>query len=121
MNQNACVFCNNPLKLIDGHSAKGVFTLYICENCIPNHTTEYKQLYFVNGLVLLSEAITIDEYYITRHYEKTITNGAKEQTIISKFNYDCQSIVCGFDYILNLNFNDIDALKKKLDIYTTFS
>lgn len=116
-----CIFCAESLNILEGHSGKGVFTVYQHLNCVPNHDSIYRQLYFDNQFILLSDNIQILGYYITRHFYKTTTDGKSNYTIICKESNNINLQICELDGILDLPFHNIAELKKKLAIYTLFS
>ena len=132
--QMQCVFCKKSLEELKSHSGSGLFSVYLCRDCIyPEHHTLYKQLYFNNGFQLLVDAIQIDEYYICRYFKKTTISGKENYTSLSKNvigsldnSNDMEPIslnhpICEIDHIMDLQFDNIKLLKQKLAIYTTFS
>lgn len=134
MTQHICGFCNKPLEFQAKHSGDTVFDLYTCKGCqSPNHDTMCRQLFYKDDKVLLSDFTRIDEFCITRYYQPT-NNGAKyNYSIIFKevlgvleSSPDMEPMtlnkpVCEIDHIIELPLHDIELLKHKLHIWTTFS
>jgi hypothetical protein len=130
----ACGFCRKPLEFQERHSGDTHFDLYICRDCqAPKHQTLYRQLYNKQGFVLLCDYVRIDEWFITRYYRPTSKGSKSNYSIIFKEaigiidgSVDMEPIslnkpVCEVDCILDLPLNDIELLKHKLSIWTTFS
>lgn len=129
-----CLFCKNPLGFQKEDVGSRTFDLYTCRDCkAPAYRTLHRQLYFYNKTDLLSDNIQIDEYFITRHFRPSHPSAKYGCSIIYKEaigvfdgDVDMQPIiinnpVCELDYIIELPWNDIEAVKRKLNLYTIFS
>jgi len=123
-----CRFCNSVLTETPhpGDPKKNIFILYICRGCLPQHNTLYRELYDKNTYELLADAIRIDEFYVIRNYKNKKTTFNKDIIGVLENSPDMEPItftkpVYEMDGIWDIPFNDIEMLKHKLRIYTTFS
>lgn len=127
-----CKLCDRVLAVLEEHAGKDIFDLYVCRNCQhPKFHTMYRMLYYMGTSTILSDAVRIDEYYISRHYRPSYI--ASSNTIIYKnivgMLDSCPEMepiilnrpVCEFDYIIQLPWHNLELIKKKLDTWTTFS
>jgi hypothetical protein len=110
------------------------FHLYLCRRCKPEHNSLYRELRRSSSdQGLIADSIRVGEFYVIRTYQLNPTSGKLNYTSISKDiigvlenSPDMTEIsftkrVCEIDGILELPFDDIDLLKRKLSIYTLFS
>ena len=134
-----CIFCNDNLQYIS--EGQDIFNVYACRDCQkPNHKTIYRQLYnspnyksFNDYKGLLSDSMRVDEYYVVRYYVPGSRGDRFNYTIIFKealgfleSSPEMEPIslnkpVCEIDHVIELPWHDIVLVKKKLDIWTTFS
>lgn len=132
--QMDCLFCQKPLVFVPKHSGDMYFYLYTCRGCqSPNHQTLHRQLYDQKSKLLLSDCVQIDEYYITRYYRPTSIGYRYNYSVIFKEALgildgcsDMEPIslnkpVCEVNHIIDLPTKDLENLKHRLDIWTTFS
>lgn len=104
-----CHFCNSILRdTAPAGNLKETFLFYVCGGCQPREVI-YRELYDSTTKDLLADAIRIDEYYIIRnhHSNKTLF----DKNLITFFE---------MEGIWKLPSTDIDVVKQKLQIYTTF-
>jgi hypothetical protein len=123
-----CRFCNNVLtETPHPGDAKGdIFLLYICRGCLPAHNTLYRELYDRKTYELLADAIRIDEFYVIRNYKHNKTTFNKDIIGVLESSPDMEPItftkpVHEMVGIWDIPFSDIELLKHKLRVYTTFS
>ena len=140
MINKVCIFCQNPLSLKEKDMSSGLssaekfFDIYLCRDCQqPKYKTLYRQLYYPQGIILLADAIKIDEFYINRYHQRTVSEKRANYSILFKdiprpVGYDLDvdpinitAVVSKFDSILELPFDDLKQCKNKLNLYTTFS
>ncbi len=135
-----CIFCSEALQFQP--EGQDVFNVYSCRECqYPNYNTLYRQLYnapdynpFSNTYKgLLSDSIRIDEYYVVRYHFPVDRGDRDSYTIIFREalgfldnapDHEPLSLnkpVCEIDHVIELPWKNIELVKKKLDIWTTFS
>lgn len=131
-----CIFCDEPLQYVHSEG-RDMFSVYKCEDCNNQHHTLYRQLYNSPSYKksptegVLADSIRIDEFYITRYYLPTSRGDRSNYSIIFRealgFLPDApeplslNKPVCEIESIIELPWKDIALVKKKLDIWTTFS
>lgn len=133
-----CIFCHDPVQYrpTEGHD---IFCVYLCRDCVPGHKTLYRQLYHSSHNKrepeegILADSIRVDEYYVVRYYLPVNRRDRSNYSVIFKdaIGYldsspDADPIslnkpVCDIDSIIELPWKNIELVKKKLDIWTTFS
>ncbi len=92
------------------------FDRYVCAGCQSPVDTFYARIYFHGEPDdLLRERMRIDEYTIVREYEHGM------QTSIYRRSGGNDVLVFRISGIADLPFHDINLLKSKLKMYTTFS
>lgn len=125
--QMACKFCHKPLKFKWNHELTEIIDLYECRDCQrPGHTTVHKQQYRKGEAVLLQEGIQLDDWYVLRRYNPNYSIIYSEVIGVFSASADCEPLavkreVCRIERIFELTWNDIEAAKRKLAVYTTFS
>lgn len=128
-----CQFCYKYLHLEPEHAGKIVFDLYLCRGCqLPTYDTLYRQLYFKEKPELLADTIRVDNFYVIRHHVCIQKNDSPRSIIYKNIigtldgspnvePISFNSPVCQIDHVIDLPLYDIELLKHKLKIYTTFS
>ena len=136
-----CGFCKQPLKFEYEHNYIGeqpMFKVFSCRNCKGvAHKSTHRQLYLIDGCILLSESIRIDDFYVVRKYHEfdkiNILYRSDQKTIIYKniigvmvnsadfTPITLKNPVYIIDCILDLPMHDIELLNNKLKLYTLFS
>ena len=100
-----CIFCKKPLIVSSEKS-------FYCMNCqTPKYNTKYKQEYCSDNKEIILDYILIDKWSISRWHNKNA---------ITYVYYDNKSFY-KFNSILELPWHDIELVKHKLSIYSTFS
>lgn len=102
------------------------FILYLCKNCVPEHNTLFREVYDSTTYKLLADAVRMDEFYVIRNYKENKTIINKDIIGVLESSPDMEPIsmtkpVCELEGIVELPFHDIELMRHKLDIYTTFS
>lgn len=128
-----CPFCHKYLHMEPEHAGQLVFDLFLCRGCqLPIHDTLYRQLYYKDKLELLVDTIRVDNFYVIR-YHVSMQKGNSPHSMIYKNiigtfdsspNMEPISMnkpVCDIDHVIDLPLHNIELLKHKLRIYTTFS
>ncbi len=126
------MFCYEELKVVNDHPAGVPFKIVICRGCqSPHFQTLHRELY--RGKVKLYDQIQVDEFIVTRYFQETRPGSKvnfsrlyKEAIGFLDNSPDATPIsfhppVCEIDHIVNLAVHDLDVLKHKLKIWTTFS
>ncbi len=127
-----CMFCYEELRMV-AHPAGDIrFKIILCRGCqSPDHYTLHRELY--RNKVKLYDQIQVDEFIVTRYYQEThpgskvnysklykdalgVIDRSPDFTPLSQF-----PPVCELDHIVDLAVHDLDVLKRKLKIWTTFS
>ena len=123
-----CHFCQNVLteNLHSGDPKKDIFLLYICMGCQPEYNTLYRELYDRKTYELLADDIRIDEFYVIRNYRENKTTINKDIIRLIESNHDVEPItltipVYEMSGIWDIPFKNLEKLKQKLRVYTTFS
>lgn len=134
MNQN-CGFCNKVMEIIN-HTNSDIFDIYLCEGCLkPEFDTRYRIVCYKNLPLVLANTIRIDEWFIVNNHMLDLTKGKINYTrvyqkVIGEFNdsLDLTPLTMGpdqsvfeLDFVLDLPLHDPALVKRKLQIYTTFS
>ncbi len=121
-----CKFCNSTLhNTAPAGSLKELYLVYICNGCQP-HEVIYRELYNQQTLTLLAKVIRIDDYYIMINYQKNKTSFNKD-TIINlgdDLNPKLRTYhkqVYELSDIWEIPLTNIETVKQKLQLYTTFS
>ncbi len=92
------------------------FDRYICTGCRSPADTFYARIYYHGEPDdLLQERMRVDEYSIVREYEHGM------QTSLYKRSGGSDILICRINGIVELPFHDVELLKSKLKMYTTFS
>lgn len=121
-----CYFCNGVLKessIGNGNTKK--YIVYCCEDCLPNHRTVYRELYNLETSEIMRDLIRIDDYSIFRNYCDNTTIFNKDAVINLNDDFHPKFRIYPVSFyemvgIWNITFNDANAFKQKLQIYTTF-
>jgi hypothetical protein len=123
-----CHFCQNSLQenKHPGDPDGKFFILYLCRNCIPEHKTLFREVYDSTTFQLLADATRVDEFYIIRNYKENKTIINKDIIGVIESSTDLEPItytkpVCELDGIFDIPFRNLELLRHKLSIYTTFS
>jgi hypothetical protein len=130
----SCIFCKKAMEYQPESVATKTFDLYLCRNCQrPQYKTLYRQLYNHKKVELLSDNIQIDNYFITRYFQPTHKDSKYNYSVLYKdvigvleSNPNMEPIslkreVGEVDHIIELPWDDLEAVKRKLKVYTTFS
>ena len=130
-----CVFCHKEMAIID-HANKDLLDIYSCGDCKqPEHTTQYRHVCYKDEEPILATTIHVDEFYIILNYAFSFISRRTNYTTIYRkvigaidTNWDLEPVVeaanvkaFDMDIIVQLPYDDIEALKKKLQIYILFS
>jgi len=134
MDPTECPFCGKAPTFYTDDAHKDFFLLYNCRGCqLPKHKTLYRVLYDKHDLTLLSISVEVDPYYLVYKFVDHQTHNTDYSTTIFKdiigvLNFDAdprpltfKKPVCSVDYVIQLPFDDIPLVLRKLDVYTVLS
>ena len=117
-----CIFCYDELK--DTGNSKH-FKVFLCQDCqMPQHNTLYRVIHDRNTDIKLYDQAQIDDFIITRYYQKTPRTPINTSKIYRRTLDNTPVIprpVFELDRILEIDTSDLEAVKRKLAIWTTFS
>jgi len=130
-----CGFCHKTPDIVN-HTNSDMFDIYLCEGCLPDFNTRFRQVCYKGETEVLAITIRLDEFFIVLNYKFNFTSKRTNYTqiyrkgVIGELNdsLDLQPITWGpdvpafdLDFVLQLPLHDPALTKQKLQIYTTFS
>lgn len=131
---NLCMFCYEPLTKVSSHPGSDNFIIVLCRACqSPDYYTLHREMYDKKSGVKIYDQVQVDEYIVTRYHAHNPTTNRSNYSKLYKESFgvldtvpDATPItkypaVCEFDHIIELPTYDLEVLKKKLRLWTTFS